>query len=72
MKIRASILVPVALGVIVLVVVAWVLRYDLHGLVSETKAWVGDLGIWGLIVFVAAFVILTCVMVPDTLLSIAA
>jgi uncharacterized membrane protein YdjX (TVP38/TMEM64 family) len=71
MKIRASILVPLLLGAIVLVA-AWVLRHELHGYVVEMKAWVGDLGIWGLIVFVAAFVMLTCIMVPDTLLSIAA
>lgn len=72
MKIRVWTLVPLVLGVIVLVTAAWVLRHELHGYVVKMKAWVGDLGIWGLIVFVAAFVVLTCIMVPDTLLSIAA
>jgi len=72
LKIRASILVPLALGVIVVVAAAWLLRHELHGHVVELKVWVGDLGIFGAIIFVAAFVILTCIMVPDTLLSIAA
>jgi uncharacterized membrane protein YdjX (TVP38/TMEM64 family) len=71
-KIRVWTLVPLVLGVIVLVTAAWVLRHELHGHVVKMKAWVGDLGIWGLIIFVAAFVVLTCLMVPDTLLSIAA
>ncbi len=70
-KIRASILVPVAFGMIVLVAI-WVLGRDLHGRIVEMNTWVGDLGIWAPIVFIAAFVMLTCVMVPDTLLSIAA
>ncbi len=72
MKIRASILIPIGLGVIVLAAVGWVLRHELHGQVVEKKAWIGELGIWGSLVFVAAFVVLTCIMVPDTLLSIAA
>jgi uncharacterized membrane protein YdjX (TVP38/TMEM64 family) len=72
MKIRVSILVPLTLGVIILVVTAWLLRHELHGHVVEMKAWVGDQGILGAVVFVAAFVMLTCIMVPDTLLSIVA
>jgi uncharacterized membrane protein YdjX (TVP38/TMEM64 family) len=70
-KIRARILVPLVLGVIALVV-AVLLRRELHGHVVDMKAWVGGLGILGAIIFVAAFVILTCIMVPDTLMSIAA
>ena len=72
MKIRASILVPLLLGLIVLVAAGWLMRHELHGHIVEMKAWVGDLGILGPIIFVAAFVMLTCVMVPDTLLSITA
>ena len=72
MKIRASILVPSVLGLIVLAAAGWLVRHELHGYIVEMKAWVGDLGILGPIVFVAVFVMLTCVMVPDTLLSITA
>jgi uncharacterized membrane protein YdjX (TVP38/TMEM64 family) len=60
------------LGIIVVAAVAWVYRHELHGFVLDVKAWVADLGVWGKLIFVAAFVVLTCVMAPDSLLSIAA
>jgi len=69
---RVVIVVSVILVVIVLAAVAWPFRHDLHALIVDLKQRIEELGILAPIVLVAAFVVLTPFMVPDTLLSVTA
>jgi len=69
---RIVIMLSVALVVIVLAALAWTFRHDLQAGSVELKRWIGEQGIWAPVMLVAAFVVLTPFMVPDTLLTVSA
>ncbi len=58
-------------GVCLLAVVVWVGR-DAAEEITAMEAWIDGHGIWGRIAFVALFIVLTSVLVPDSLLLVAA
>lgn len=45
---------------------------ELHRHLSDMERWLAGLGAWGPAVFVVAFVVMTSLLVPDTVMSIAA
>jgi len=69
---RIVIIVSVILVVIVLAALAWPFRHDLYASFVQLKRWIEELGIWAPVMLVAAFIVLTPFMVPDTLLSVTA
>ncbi len=60
-------------AVVVLAAAAIVIAGDeVHGHLSDMERWLAGLGAWGPAVFIVAFVLLTSLLVPDTVMSIAA
>jgi uncharacterized membrane protein YdjX (TVP38/TMEM64 family) len=54
------------------VVAVYHCRTELGGRVVEIENWIATLGVWGPLVFLALFVLLTTLFVPDSVLSAAA
>lgn len=60
-----------ALGLALLVAVV-ALGAEAHSRAESIESWIRDLGPWGPAVYVGVFIVLACVFVPDSLLSIIA
>lgn len=70
-----SIVAKSALALLVLTavgVVLWLFGGDLHRGVMRAKAWTAEQGAWSWVLFLAVFVVFSCVMIPDSFFAIAA
>jgi uncharacterized membrane protein YdjX (TVP38/TMEM64 family) len=65
---RRKLLIGVLLAAVAVVVVAYY-RAPLAGKVVEIENWIGRLGIWGPVVYVGLFILLTSVFFPDSVLT---
>lgn len=68
---RWRVLVPLAIAAVAVVFAVVMLGSEVHSHLETMEAWLASLGWVGPIVFVALFVVLTSMFVPDSLMSIA-
>lgn len=72
MKPGAMKLTLVLLGLMVIGILLWSFGGDIHRGVMQAKAWTAEQGAWAWVVFLAVFVVFSCLTVPDSLFCIAA
>jgi uncharacterized membrane protein YdjX (TVP38/TMEM64 family) len=65
---------PKAIAAVLLIIIATVLlsAFDVRGLIREALTWIGQLGGWGQLLFVAIYVVATVLFIPGSAFGLAA
>lgn len=71
-RVRLGALIPYVVAAVALIAAIVVLGREIHQHIDAIETWIERIGPWGPVAFIGVFVVLTSLLVPDTVMSIIA